>query len=80
MSLASLRTDHTLALVAGAQMDYSQSLQLPKRPSSAEWQEWLPGSLEDASARTAWPGLQDLPCHPHPPWAPAARVPGCQEG
>lgn len=55
MSLASLCTDHTLGLVAGAQKDYSQSLELPKRPSTAEQQEWFPGSLtqEDVSARTA---------------------------
>lgn len=53
MSLASLRTDHTLGLVAGAQKDYSQSLELPKKLSTAERQEWFPGSREDASARTA---------------------------
>lgn len=53
MPLASLCTDHTLGLVAGAQKDYSQSLELPKRLSTAEQQEWLPGSWEDASARTA---------------------------
>ncbi|CAM9288483.1 unnamed protein product [Bubo scandiacus] len=53
MSLASLRTDHTLGLVAGAQKDYSQSLKLPKRPSTAERQEWFLGSQKDASARTA---------------------------
>lgn len=53
MSSASLRTDHTLGLVAGDQKDYSQSLELPKRPSTAEWTEWFPGSWEDASARTA---------------------------
>lgn len=53
MSLASSHTDHILGLVARAQKDYSQSLELPKRPSTAEWQEWFPGSWEDASARIA---------------------------
>lgn len=53
MSLASLRTDHTLALVAGAQKNYSQSLELPKKPSTAEQQERFPGSWEDAAAGTA---------------------------
>ncbi|KAJ7403106.1 hypothetical protein BTVI_80420 [Pitangus sulphuratus] len=53
MPLASLCTDHTLGLVARAQKDYSQSLELPKRPSTAEQQEWFPGSCEDVSARTA---------------------------
>lgn len=53
ISLASLSTDHTLGLVAGAQKDYSQSLELPKRPSTAEQQEWFPGSWENASAKTA---------------------------
>jgi len=79
MSLASLCTDHTSGLVAGAQKDYSQSFKLPKRPSTAEQQEWFPGSQEDVFARTAMAlavgcirqdsnflGLQDLPCHPHP--------------
>lgn len=53
MPLASLCTDHTLGLVAGAQKDYSQSLELPKRLSTAEQQEWFPGSQEDDSARIA---------------------------
>lgn len=52
MPLASLYTDHTLGLVAGAQKVYSQSLGLPKRLSTAEQQEWFPGSREDVSART----------------------------
>lgn len=53
MSLASLCTDHTSGLVAGAQNNYSQSLEPPKRPSTAEQQEWFPGSQENVSAGTA---------------------------
>lgn len=53
ISLASSPTDHTSGLVAGAQKDYSQSLELPKSPSTAEQQEWFSGSREDVSAKTA---------------------------
>lgn len=92
MSLASSHTDHILGPVAGAQKDYSQSLELPKRPSTAEWQEWFPGSREDTSARTAMASAVGHVCQdsnglgrgtclviPIQPWALAVQIPGCQE-
>lgn len=62
LPLAPLCTDHTLGLVAVAQKDYSQSPELPKRLSTAERQEWFPGSWEDASARTAVSSAEGYVC------------------